>query len=287
MLVMRNNNNFSATGLRRLGVSWHLSSEGSAAESNKMGAITLESSNTFSNTPDLKLWTANKARLIVNSYGQVLINNLDSGTYHTLQLVRNTGAATIKGITGGTDTNGEMIIDGSDNANGDLYLNQYVGRKTFINAGASKGVVFIRTVSTTETADVKLASQVLIETEASKTPFLHLRSDGTDTYGPQLYFYKNAISGTTPNRDTGFRFKYNANTDRFDLVSVSDSIAQYTVLSAGISGGRIGMRAQPDSAWGIFLAGSTIINNNIGLTGSNAIAFGVAGGNTAVNTLPG
>ncbi|MEX0813133.1 MAG: tail fiber domain-containing protein [Chitinophagales bacterium] len=84
MIVMRNHHNSSVSGLRRMGMAFHLSRDNTTGESNKMGAITVESESAYSNSPSLNLWTSNSKRITVLSNGDVGIG-LDNPNYQ-LQL---------------------------------------------------------------------------------------------------------------------------------------------------------------------------------------------------------
>lgn len=74
-LVTIRHNGTSVDALsRQLGLVFKLSNEASAGESNKMGGMLLESSNTYANLPSLSLINANTRRLTIDYYGNVGIN---------------------------------------------------------------------------------------------------------------------------------------------------------------------------------------------------------------------
>ncbi|MDP2366266.1 MAG: tail fiber domain-containing protein, partial [Ignavibacteria bacterium] len=80
IISMRNNNNQVGTGLRRLGISFNLSSESTVGEANKMGALTYESNSAYSNSASLHLWTRGVQRLTIDSTGNVGIGTTNPGT---------------------------------------------------------------------------------------------------------------------------------------------------------------------------------------------------------------
>lgn len=74
-LVTIRHNGTSVDALsRQLGLVFKLSNEASAGESNKMGGMLLESSNTYANLPSLSLINSNTRRLTIDYYGNVGIN---------------------------------------------------------------------------------------------------------------------------------------------------------------------------------------------------------------------
>lgn len=175
----------------------------------------------------------------------VTISNPSAGT-HTLALQRLTGVATIKGLVGTSDTAGALVIDGSDNASGHVYVNHYVGRNFYVNSGTTRGNIFFRTTGMdSDAADIKIMSQVQIEYSGSSKPFLHLRSDGTDTYSPEIYLYEGGRSSTT---DSGFKVKFLGSTNRTDFVSTLNGAETRTHLSFMRDASRMGLFQTPDAA---------------------------------------
>lgn len=79
IISIRNGNSFLAAGLRRLGIAFNLSNENSAGEANKMGALTVESENGYSNSPSLNLWTGGAKRLTITAGGNIGIGATDPG----------------------------------------------------------------------------------------------------------------------------------------------------------------------------------------------------------------
>jgi len=71
IISIRNNAISSGEGLKRLGITFNLSGEDNLNESEKMGAITLESENDWANFPSLNFWTKNEKRLTILNDGKV------------------------------------------------------------------------------------------------------------------------------------------------------------------------------------------------------------------------
>ncbi|MDD2387226.1 MAG: hypothetical protein PHP52_10645 [Bacteroidales bacterium] len=89
IIAIRNNAVSYDEGLKRLGISFNLSGEENLNESEKMGAITLETDNNWSNFPSLNFWTKNEKRLTILNNGKVGIGTSSPEAFLHLALNQN------------------------------------------------------------------------------------------------------------------------------------------------------------------------------------------------------